>query len=101
MTRGGLARLRDHGWSCWDPIGLLSSGQHWNDPDCRTFADEYDGYLRHVAGMLRSGESDDAIIAWLVDIESNRMGLGNSETARPRAHALLTALRNDPECWQA
>lgn len=46
-----LSRLRDIGWSKWDPIGLLGDGQKWDDEDCQQFADEYDSYLLQAAGQ--------------------------------------------------
>ncbi len=45
-----LSRLRDIGWSLWDLIGLLKSGQRWEDDECRPFANEYDAYLLNAAG---------------------------------------------------
>ena len=45
-----LSRLRDIGWSLWDPIGLNDFGDDWESV---TFADEYDSYLIKVAGMLK------------------------------------------------
>ena len=53
-----LSRLRDIGWSIWDPIGLMGSEQNWDDEDCRPFADEYDSYLIQAAGQLRRGIAD-------------------------------------------
>ncbi len=26
-----LSRLRDIGWSLWDPIGVTSKNEHWKD----------------------------------------------------------------------
>ena len=40
-----LSHLRHIGWSVWDPIGMLSSGQKWSDEDCLPFAGEYDSYI--------------------------------------------------------
>jgi hypothetical protein len=50
----------------WDPIGV--SGV----PQAR---DEYDGYLPHVFGLLRSGASEQTIAAYLGEITTDRMGL--------------------------
>ena len=48
-----LSRLRDIGWTTWDPIGLLGQDQLWEDI---SYADEYDSYLLRAAGMLRRKE---------------------------------------------
>ncbi|MBB4630217.1 hypothetical protein SAMN04244581_04955, partial [Paracoccus denitrificans] len=42
-----LSKLRDIGWSLWDPIGLLdpeSPAGRWDDEANLSFADEYDSY---------------------------------------------------------
>ena len=44
-----LSRLREIGWSLWDPIGL--SGFEG------TLDDEYDSYLLQAAGRLWNGAS--------------------------------------------
>ena len=50
----------------WDPIGIKG------EPAC---ADEYDGYVGGVLGLLMRGEDDDAIAEHLAEIVTNRMGL--------------------------
>lgn len=94
-----LSRLRDIGWSIWDPMGLLGDGQAWDDDDCLPFADEYDGYLVHAAGQLRRGAADDTVVDYLVDIEANRMGLGRTRGAVARARQVVAALQADDELW--
>ncbi|NSY39588.1 hypothetical protein [Leisingera sp. ANG59] len=94
-----LSRLRDIGWSKWDPVGLLADDQSWDDEDCLPFAGEYDGYLLHAAGQLRRGEPEESVARYLVDIEANHMGLGNSPGALKRANEVVAAIQTDSELW--
>ena len=82
-----LSELRDIGWKEWDPIGLLPAGEVW---DHKPFADEYDGYLRKVAGDFRRGGSVDEAIRYLLDCEREHMGLGVRPGQETRAK--VTAL---------
>lgn len=52
-----VSKLRDIGWSLWDPIGLLPQGASWRDEACRAFPDEYDAYLNQAAGLIYKGHS--------------------------------------------
>jgi hypothetical protein len=79
-----LSRLREIGWSRWDPIGL--SGME-NTPD-----DEYDRYLLHAAGRLWNGASEEEVTDYLVSIETEHMGLGDAPRVRTRARELVSAL---------
>ncbi|WP_145635238.1 hypothetical protein [Rhizobium sp. ERR 1071] len=90
-----LSRLRDIGWSLWDPIGLLKPGQRWEDEECRSFADEYDTYLLNAAEQLRRGVATSTVIAYLVDIEANYMGLGQRPDTHERANSLVGAINAD------
>ena len=94
-----LSRLRDIGWSLWDPIGLLEPGQKWDDEDCLPFADEYDGYLMQVAGQLRRGVPDANVAKYLVQIETEHMGLGPGRGVLQRAERVVAAIRADKEIW--
>lgn len=94
-----LSRLRDIGWSIWDPIGLLGSGQKWDDEDCLPFADEYDSYLLQAAGQLRRGVSDATVASFLVQIETEHMGLGTGQSALDRAKQVVSAIQLDDELW--
>lgn len=91
-----LSRLRDIGWSHWDPIGLLERGESWEG---KPFADEYDTYLMQVAGRLRRGEPLDSIVEYVVQIETEHMGLGSNASVRKRAAKLVEAIRNDDQVW--
>lgn len=94
-----LSRLRDIGWSLWDPIGLLDPGDTW---DWKPFADEYDSYLPTVASMLRDGHSTEECEAYLVEIAVIHMGLGvdkqgnilpdEEKAARDSAKATVAAI---------
>ncbi len=70
-----LSRLRDIGWSLWDPIGLLDPGQAWTGHPA---ADEYDGYLSTVASLIRDAHPDKECVAYLVNVALVHMGLGLS-----------------------
>lgn len=95
-----LSRLRDIGWSLWDPIGLLDPGESWEG---QPFADEYDSYLAAVASMLRDGHSTDECEAYLIQITLVHMGLGTDrdgnirpgleKVARGPAKATVAAIR--------
>jgi hypothetical protein len=86
-----LSRLREIGWSLWDPIGLrdLSDGDWQDGGPC---ADEYDGYLLQVVSRLRRGQSTSIVTAYLEGVETSRMGLTPTETTRSRAHATVGAI---------
>ena len=87
-----LSRLRQIGWSLWDPIGLreLSDGE-WRDGGA--CADEYDGYLLQVVARLRHGASVAEVAAYLEDSEVGHIGLTRSATTGPRAMATVEAVR--------
>lgn len=56
-------------------------------------ADEYDRYLLHVAVRLQRGEPDDALIDYLLEVETNHIGMDVGATTRERAAATVTAIR--------
>ena len=93
-----LSRLRDIGWSVWDPIGLLEPGQNWTDEDFLTFADEYDSYLMWAAGLLKRGAQDADVANYLVQAEVQYMGLVG-QGAMERAAQVVTAIKADKELW--
>lgn len=83
-----LSRLREIGWSQWDPIGLSQMGDDdWKDGG--PCADEYDSYLLGVVGRLRRGEPASQAIAYLEEIEIDHMGGGRNSTTRSRAEATV------------
>ena len=97
-----LSKLRDIGWSLWDPIGLLDpEGRpgRWDDEANLSFADEYDGYLISAASQLRRGTSPDEVVAFLVEIETEHMGMGDKQSARSRAEAVVDAILADETIW--
>ena len=87
-----LSRLRDIGWDYWDPIGLLDDGEAWEE---KSFADEYDTYLLRAASMLRHGQSDQDVAAYLFSIETEHMGLSGitSTSSSERCLPVVVALR--------
>jgi hypothetical protein len=86
-----LSRLREIGWSLWDPIGLreISDGDWQDGGAC---ADEYDSYLLQAVGKLQSGEPSSEVVAYLEDTEVRHMGLTPKETTRSRAEATVAAI---------
>lgn len=89
-----LSLLRDIGWAHWDPIGLLDPGERWSDEDNLPFADEYDSYWVYAADQLCRGTDGEVILAYLIRIEAEHMGLGHSPEAKIRARALVAALQS-------
>lgn len=95
-----LHRLREIGWSDWDPIGLLDPAEGWQG---QPYEDEYDSYLMKAAGMLRNQHSQEEVVNYLFYIESEYMGLGpgpDPEKARIRIAALVQKIATDPTIWR-
>lgn len=76
------------GWDRWDPIGLRPVLEEGND----SVADEYDSYLLQAAGRLWNGASRESVADYLVGIEAEHMGLGETATTRARAAAVVDAI---------
>lgn len=88
-----LSRLREIGWSLWDPIGLRElCDDDWQDGGA--CADEYDGYLLQVVGQLRRGDPLAEAIAYLEDSEVKHIGLTRGPTTVTRAAATVEAIRD-------
>jgi len=94
-----LSRLRDIGWSLWDPIGLLPNSETWTSKENSDFADEYDSYLLQAAGQLKQGVSDADVIDYLIKIETEYMGLGEKQDTKERAEAVVLAIQDDENLW--
>ncbi|MBP1849043.1 hypothetical protein [Rhizobium halophytocola] len=84
-----LSRLRDIGWTIWDPIGLLAPSERWDEGEALAFADEYDNYLREAAGLLRRGTPAEDVVRLLVAVETSRMGLAERPDTVNRARLSL------------
>jgi hypothetical protein len=80
-----LARLREIGWSKWDPIGLREAIPHWQSP-C---PDEYDRYLRKAAGMLWAGESETKVADYLTRSAVADIGVSPNRAAATATAAAL------------
>ncbi|WP_118133403.1 hypothetical protein [Oceanicella sp. SM1341] len=95
-----LDKLRDIGWTLWDPIGLLPDvgpgAGDWRHEAHQTFADEYDTYLVGAAYALLDGRPAAEVTDLLVRIEAEHMSLGIGPTTQRRAAAVVAALRADP-----
>jgi hypothetical protein len=88
-----LSRLREIGWSLWDPIGLRSVGDgDWQGGGA--CADEYDGYLLQVVERLRRSEPTAEVVAYLQQTETGHIGLSPNATTRSRAEATVSAIAN-------
>ena len=90
-----LSKLRDLGWTLWDPIGLLPSAKSWDDVDNSSFAGEYDSYLISAASQLVGGALPEDVIEYLVQIETEYMGLGEDPSTKLRATSLVGAMLAD------
>lgn len=83
-----LSRLREIGWTLWDPIGLKYLLEEGND----SVADEYDSYLLQAAGRLWNGASVEEVTNYLVTVELDHMGLSDAPGVRPKARETVNAL---------
>ena len=82
-----LSRLRAIGWGKWDPIGV-------GGPDYSWPADEYDTYLLNAAGQLWNGRTDEEVADYLVQIETESMGLEAVSGIRSRALEVTKSIRD-------
>ena len=90
-----LSRLRDIGWSLWDPIGLGLPGDGWPE----SCADEYDAYLLEASNMLCAGKSRKEARLYLRKIAENHMGLSyiDENAATATANAIADYLESLPD----
>ena len=83
-----LSKLREIGWTRWDPIGLVDLvDEQGNGP-----ADEYDNYLIHVVSLLSQGQSEQTAIDYLKTIEAEHMGLGKQSDSDVRSSQTVAAI---------
>jgi hypothetical protein len=97
-----VSKLRDIGWTRWDPINLLGSAQtdrQWYSDKNLPFADEYDSYLVFAAYELRNGAPPQQIVDYLVHIETQHMCLAERPDTRDRAQAVVKAILADDSIW--
>lgn len=78
MPRFQLSRLREIGWSKWDPIGVGGPEHDWA-------ADEYDTHLLQAAGQLWHGQPIETVADYLVKVETEHLGLTPVPGIRSRA----------------
>jgi hypothetical protein len=81
-----LSCLREIGWSKWDPIGLKDVAQ-----ESDAVASEYDGYLLHVASLVKRDQSDAEAVEYLIAIATKHMGLSKAD--REAAECTVRAIR--------
>lgn len=94
-SKANLSRLRDIGWSLWDPIGLMPEGWSWRDDNVTGFEDEYDSYLKNAAAQLREGVPEAEVVNYLANVEIDRMSLGERPDTLVRAKAVVQAILAD------
>lgn len=84
-----LNRLREIGFSEWDPIELMRNRETWVGTK---FQNEYDSYLSHVADRLIAGDNEAELVAYLVAVERDDIG-GTSDCSKIRAAAAVAAIK--------
>jgi hypothetical protein len=67
----------------WDPLGVRGF------PDAR---DEYDSYVPPIGRLLREGAGATDVAEYLTNIETERMGLSDTEAARTKAEEVAQKL---------
>lgn len=86
-----LSRLREIGWSEWDPIELMRTRDTWIG---QPFENEYDHYLVHVADRILEGVDDTTLVAYLAGIERDDIRDGGvAACSNHRATATVIAIR--------
>ena len=94
-----IDRLREIGWSLWDPIGLNETMGVWKG---QPFEDEYDSYLVRAAEMLRNNRTAGEVVDYLFFIETEHMGLGvgtHEVGLREKLSRVVQAISQDPSIW--
>lgn len=94
-----IDRLREIGWSLWDPIGLNETMGGWKG---QPFEDEYDSYLIKAVGMLRNNRTEGEVVDYLFFIETEHMGLSvgaNNTSLRENLSNVVKAISEDPSIW--
>ena len=92
-------RLREIGWSLWDPLGLLGVTGGWRG---EPYEDEYDRYLYNAAQMLKNSCSVDDVSDYLFLIQSQYMKMGPKETnstIRAKLISVALAISDDHLIW--
>lgn len=84
-----LSRLREIGFSLWDPIGLAPVGD-WREG---APVDEYDRYLLEAVSCLRDATAHEECVHHLVYIETIHMGLGERDDTLLRASNTIIAIK--------
>ena len=79
-----LSRLREIGWTLWDPFGLAG---YEDRPE-----DEYDDYLLQAAGRIWNGVSEDEVAEYLAGMESEMGGPSHGPEDSARAREVVRAL---------
>jgi hypothetical protein len=88
-----LNRLREIGWTTWDPIAFMRNQKTWIG---QPFENEYDHYLIHVADRIVAGADDEELVSYLVRVECEDMydGAIETEACRTRAAATIATIKD-------
>jgi hypothetical protein len=73
----------------WDPIGIAGV------PEAR---DEYYGYLAKVYSLLSGRADDEAIRAYLLNIERDRMSIAITDSSKARVERVVESIRGWQRC---
>ena len=93
-------RLREIGWSLWDPIGLSGVTEGWRG---EPYEDEYDRYLYNAARMLKNNCTVDEVADYLFLIQSQYMQIGPKQidgTIRAKLIRVALAISDDSQIWK-
>ncbi len=93
-------RLREIGWSHWDPIGLLGVTGGWKG---QPYEDEYDRYLYNASQMLKNNCSVADVADYLFLVQSQYMQIGPKEitdTIRAKLIGVAQAISDDKHIWK-
>ena len=87
-----IDRIRDIGWTHWDPIGLAKHIDDWRELE---WTDEYDAYLLRAFSVLWHGDNVHKATRYLLQFEAVSMGLKHNEDQQDGRHLeeVVQALR--------
>lgn len=80
----GLVREAVH--KDWNPIGICAYAEEFG---------EYDGYLPNLIKLLKEGGTEEDVFSFLWEVETESMGLSESEQATKKFAEWLVSLTQD------
>jgi hypothetical protein len=89
-----LSRLRDIGWTLWDPMAVRPPAGLWPDDG----EDQYDSFLVHASTMMNHGRSRQDAALYLIQIASILLGRADVDrvAAATTANAIADYLQTIP-----